>query len=373
MAVFFAAKRGALFNIPVEKQKGFLEKLPEPKNDWERSFYQYKCQMFLKGRIFAIILNIISMFAYLPLYLLYKRKSLNKSGRQINNIFLNHGLSIDTVPKELQDELNEIKTVTLGDIIYISEEDKDFLKEIRKKYPFSWHFHLKLLIKVAQYRSLIDEYRPKVMIVCSEYSFTSSILTDYLSRKGIEHINVQHGENFYFIERSFFRFHRCYLWNQRYVDLFAALRAEQKQFRIAIPRSLKFDTQLSVSKEYDYTYYLGYNPKWQLKLIHENLLELQNKGMKISVRPHPRYSNNKYVKEIFHDMNIEMPREVDIKLSVLRTKHAVSLYSVVLQQAYENNVKVVIDDVTDSKKYLKIKELEYSLLETEHQLLSELT
>ena len=50
---------------------------------------------------------------------------------------------------------------------------------------------------------------------------------------------------------------------------------------------------------------------------------------------------------------------MSIEKSILRTKNAISLYSTVLHQAAYNNVNVIIDDVTNRDRFLKLKELEY--------------
>ena len=82
------------------------------------------------------------------------------------------------------------------------------------------------MVKLAMYRYQYEVYHPKAMIVDEEYSYTSSFLTEYCHRLGVEHIDIMHGEKLYFIRDTFFCFDRCYVWDGYYRDLFCQLRAE---------------------------------------------------------------------------------------------------------------------------------------------------
>ena len=48
------------FDYNVEECKIYLNKLGNPPDDIDRSFYQYKCQMYLYGNFICFIFNIIS-------------------------------------------------------------------------------------------------------------------------------------------------------------------------------------------------------------------------------------------------------------------------------------------------------------------------
>ena len=76
------------------------------------------------------------------------------------------------------------------------------------------------MVKLAMYRYQYEVYHPKAMIVDEEYSYTSSFLTEYCHRLGVEHIDIMHGEKLYFIRDTFFCFDRCYVWDGYYRDLF---------------------------------------------------------------------------------------------------------------------------------------------------------
>ena len=161
------------------------------------------------------------------------------------------------------------------------------------------------MAKLAMYRSLYETYRPKAIIVSEEYSYTSSFLTEYCHRLGVEHINVMHGDKLYDIHDTFFCFDRCYIWDQFYRDLFCELRAEPTQFSMEMPPSMQpWDAQ-DVEKAVDYTYYLQAETSQMLEKIAKSLQTLQKSGAVVAVRPHPLYSDMETVRRLFSDFEIE--------------------------------------------------------------------
>jgi hypothetical protein len=83
---------------------------------------------------------------------------------------------------------------------------------------------------------------------------------------------------------SFFRFHECFVWDEHYIDIFEKLRAENTQFRIAIPESLRIEKK-DTKKSIDYTYYLGAEKDEILRTIVGSMSELQKKGWRVAIRP----------------------------------------------------------------------------------------
>ena len=229
------------------------------------------------------------------------------------------------------------------------------------------------MVKLAMYRYQYEVYHPKAMIVDEEYSYTSSFLTEYCHRLGVEHIDIMHGEKLYFIRDTFFCFDRCYVWDGYYRDLFCQLRAEPTQFRIELPPAMQpWDAQ-GVEKTVDYTYYLQVETPQMLEKIAESLQKLRKNGAKVAVRPHPLYSDMEIVRRLFPDFEIEANTEIGIETSILRTRHVVGLYSTVLYQAHINHVPVVVDDLTDPERFTQLAELKYMMLSLHHTLLSEIT
>ena len=361
-------RENSLFTYPVKKQMDFMDKLGTPENDWERSYFQYRCQMELNGRLMGLFLNLLS----LPLILYYSvKKSDAIQNRGCEAVFLSERASVHVIPEELKREYTSWITRTKhGE--YFSDSDKKYFRKLVRRYPFSWHFLLKCLIKIRFYSYEIQCSRPQALVVCAEYSYTASVLSDYCRSRQVKHVNVMHGEKLFHMVDSFFRFDRCYVWNEAYVQLFIALRAESGQFVVALPASMRIKAREEISKEVDFTYYLGAEKRKDLEKISKSLSEIQKKGYTVAVRPHPIYSDLHAVSDLFKGAEIEAKETLAIENSILRTRNAISGYSTVLSQAYNAGVNIVIDDETNPEHYRKLKELQYNVLSYRHRLLSDL-
>ena len=354
------------FKIPAKRQKRILAKFPEPRDDIERSYFQYCCQMCYYNAFLRVLINIVSA----PLVVLFWIKRNNPAEKsQCDAIFFADGKPDTIIPEELRNKIGFIKTIDEKKE-YLTKKDRNFFLGLIKRYPLSFHFLLKCLLKLRFYSYEIQKADPKYIIVCNEYSFTSSFMTRYCEDNGIAHINVMHGEKYFYIRDSFFRFNECYVWDSYYIDLFKELRVEPGQFKTAVPPSLKIHSD--AGKDCDYTYYLTVECGEKIKRIITALKQISQKGYRTAVRPHPRYSNIKEIRMLADGIEIEDSNIISIDDSLGRTKNAVSLYSTVLNQAYNSNVGIVIDDVSDPKRFSLLDEFEYIMLKKEHKLLSDI-
>ena len=364
-------RRNPLFDVPVPRQKAFLESLPEPKDLLDRSYAQYRCQMMLERPILRMMYQAAAMLL-LPVY---RRQLLRCPAPQkmqtADAVFL-YDDDGSILPDALCAEFPVLCQVwDYQGSCLLRKEELALLSTLRRRYPTAFFFRFKCMAKLAMYRYQYEVYHPKAIIVSEEYSFTSSFLTEYCHRLGVEHINVMHGDKLYDIHDTFFCFDRCYIWDQFYCDLFCELRAEPTQFRMEMPPSMQpWDAQ-DVEKAVDYTYYLQAESTEQCVQIAAALHTLQARGMVIAVRPHPLHCDDTLL-EIFSGFALEMPGDCSIEQSILRTKCAVSLYSTVLLQASINGVAVVIDDLTAPERFAQLKSLRYIMLDKPHGLLSAL-
>lgn len=371
VAILFERKENALFSYDIEKQKAYMKKKRMPRDEIERSYFQYKCQMKLKGTISAFCLNVFS-FPLMLVYLLKGEKNVDCSKKcNVDAIFYRDGKPENILPNSLRKrysiiEMNPVESFCLD------RQDRAYIKKLVKRYPLSFHFILKCIIKIGKYSYAINKYVPDAIIVCAEYSFTSSVLTDYCRKKNIKHIDVMHGEKLFYMRDSFFEFDECYVWDVYYKNLLLSMYAAKEQFIVETPDSLKLDKNIKNKKIYDYTYYLGAEDEKTLKKIANELKVIQDKGKYISVRPHPRYSNKRIIREMFSFANIEDEKNITIEESLLQTRNAISLYSTVLNQAICNSISIIIDDISNPKYYKKLKELKYICLAREHELLSQI-
>lgn len=369
-----AAKRmmkvDALFTYPVDKQVEFLRQFPEPKNDLERSYFQYRCQIQRIPRLDFWIQNLGSI----PLIVLYWLKIPKSERERIEEdtdlLFFQNGISDSILPDSIAQSGRRIVSCNYEDALLLTREDRVFLRSIWKRHPFDFYFLLKIMIKVAAYSAQISAHHPNEFVVSSEYSFTSSILTQYAESRNIIHTNIMHGEKLFTISDAFVRFSRFIVWDEHYIRLFCSLRADESQFQVEIPPALKFKSQVS-DKYYFLKYYLSDESEGDLIKIAELLKELTEQGKTVAVRPHPRFSDMNIIEHIFKGIEIEH-KTVDIEESILSCEYVAALFSTVLSQAYFNGVKIVIDNYSNPEKYEKLKRMNYLMMSKEHKLLSDI-
>jgi len=363
----------SLFSVDLDIQLDFLKRLPEPKDNFERSYFQYKCQQFLQKKYWTFMYASLSFLAYIPFvfYLIIKKKNKGSSSPENNAVFIFAGAS-DLIPKNLFQSFDKIDSMTFGNKYYLNAYDLKFAFRLFLRYPFSTYFNIKTIYKIAFYRAIINDYHPKAIICSSEYSFTSSVLTSYCEEQNITHINVMHGEKFLFIRDSFFKFHQFYIWDEYYISVFKTLRADMTQFRVEVPPCLIMSKTDKPDMVFDYTYYLGGETESEIRKINDTLNLLHSRSFKICIRLHPRYSDKELAAKVFSTFQLELPDSVTIAQSFERTKCLISLYSTVLFQGYLNGKIIVIDDVSDQNKYEKLKVLKYIMISKPHIQLSKL-
>lgn len=370
IAVRLEIGNDSVFGYPIEKQKAYIAHFREPKDDIQRSYFQYRCQMKFNKPIISFLVNLAS-FPLLLWYLHKTNDSIQNSVEDAQSIFIANGMPDNIIPNVLREKAGVIEIVN-DKKENLTKEDKRYIRALWKRYPFSFQFIVKCVLKIRYYSYEIQRVHPDNIITCNEYSFTSSVLTNYCEEKGIKHINVMHGEKIYYMRDSFFRFHECYVWDDYYRKLFLQMRADQSQFRVAVPPSLQFPEDRLVSKTKDYTYYFGWESGEILKTIVNAMVALNNQGLKVAIRPHPRYTDLNEIRACAPELEIEDCKAMTIEQSLKRTKNAISVYSTVLNQAYNNGIGIVIDDISDKVKYEKLEERQYIMLNKPHKLLSAL-
>lgn len=366
----------SIFNTSVAEQENFLQRLPAPRDDWERSYLQYRCQNFLMRRGLPLLLNCIAI----PLLPIYERKLLNNETPEQKRHEAKKELAIllfsgaaNIVPISLGQEFDIFQEKNFQENLHLNQSDRDYLHQLRRRYPFAFYFRLKCMLKLAMYSYIIDFYRPKAILCSEEYSFTCSLLTDYCQSRSVAHINVMHGEKAFFIRDTFIHFDRFYIWDLHYKHLFKDLGAEETQFRIEIPPSLRLPSPASIEKTVDYTYYLGNETREQIEHILSNLTILQNRGAIVAIRLHPIYfSSSKFLCEDNRGFLIEQNDTCSIEESLLRTNCVLSLYSTVLLQASFNNIPYAIDDLSNPTLLQQTMSMRYLSYSKPHTLLSEL-
>ena len=363
----------ANFQVSVEEQTAFLRKCNTPKDLLERSYNQYLCQRYLMRRswisVFLIDTAALLISTIYAIYLVFKRGT-RVSTSTFEAVYPYKGKYSGIIPLKYKQKY-DIHEIEFGNMASLSFNDLIFVYKIVKKYPSQGYFILKNIYKIALYSDVFRKYKPKVIFCSSEYSFTSSILTEWCRRNDVLHVNIMHGEKLYTIRDSWFEFDVCSVWDIHYIELFNELQANIDQFEINIPESLQMNLANSHIKKYKLTYYLAGETEEILIKLKKSLLRLN--FSEICIRIHPRYRDDDMTREIFDCFDIERPEEVTLKESFENTEYICSLYSTVLYQAFLNGKKVCIDDISYGKDKLNdLKNLRYIMMSKEIHKLSEL-
>lgn len=348
----------------------YLNAIKEPKGDIERSYAQYQCQCHLMGVPAVLAYNIGCFFVVVPFII----KCILGRAREKTHVDIVYTISIkdkSIIPSSLHTKYKSERVTDLYEGFLLKAKDFKYIKTLFFKYPFSYYFILRIIFKISIYRFFIEKYHPMAIAINSEYSSTSSVMTYYCESQGIDHINIMHGEKLLFIRDSFFRFTKCYVWDEYYINLFKTLRAADDQFVIERPQSLIIDTKShkDAIPYCDYKYMLFENDK--LESISRSMQSLKDKGYKVKVRPHPSYTDMEKLRRYFKDEDIE-DTNVSIPDSISNSHYVISLASTVLLQSYFSNINIIIDDVNYKGEFSKLEELGYILINKKHKCLSDI-
>lgn len=373
--ISYFKKKDSVFSVEKSVQEEYLLNFNDPVDDIERSFYQYKCQGFLQYAFIQCVVNLIASFIVLPylgFFVLNSFLKKNEEKKKFDAVLLTNNFGEEIVPNELKQKYEKRVKEDLNQYGFLLKKDFRFVLSIIKRYPFSPWFYFKIIFKIALYRRLINKYEPNAFITSTEYSYTSSVLTRFCEDNGIQQINIMHGEKLFYIRDSFCRFHKFYIWDNYYCELFMKLRANLTEYIVVKPEFNYTKSESSNTRHVDYKYYLGNENKETLELIQSLLLNLKNQNLNVKVRYHPRYSNHSMIMEIFNPEFIEHPNDIDICNSIVESNNVISLYSTVLFQAYLLQTNVVLDDFSDRQKFNKLKNLGYIMLSKSDRRISKL-
>lgn len=370
LILFLGKGELSFFDVSVESQKAFLESLNTPIDLVDRSYCQYKCQTLFTPFWKRFLQNIVAFFI-VPLFLLVSliKRFFNSPRKKIDAI--GHFKTLpEIVPKSLNEKY-EINNDHWAEDFSLNISDISYILRIIFRYPLSFYFVLKCSMNVARYSYMIYTYHPRAIICHAEFSFTSSCLTDYCRMHNVNHIDVMHGEKLYYIRDSFFEYDECYIWDEHYKKLFIDMRADPRQFIIHKPQSLIYNPNDYQEKSFyaDIKYYLTDQTEEELITIVRAMNILKDKGYSVKYRPHPTYSNRTMLAKYIDKSAIEDNKQVGILYSLSNLKYAVGLYSTTLLQAKFAGMVVIMDDVTYPVKFKQLKDLQYILCSSSHDVI----
>ena len=371
IAKFLQKGNKGYFEAPVNEQLAYLDGLGNASSDIERSYKQFLCQEYFVPTWKRFLWWVVSVAA-IPflLIILYLRGLRVRPIKKIDTIAENRGMT-EIIPLELSSKYDlEFGVWHSGVGLNGSDIHYIFRRIIGWRQPY---FMMKSILRIASFSPMITKFSPERIIQYGEYSFCSSMLTDYFHTRGVKNINVQHGEKLMFIRDSFFHFDECYVWGDYYVKMFVRMKAEPNQFIVSVPPSLNINIEEhnSPSCYADYKYYLASESEDDIRSIVASMAFAKREGKTVKFRIHPRYTDLNILKKYVPESEIELPSKVNILDSISNMEYAVGCYTTVLLQACLSGKKVIINDVTFQERYGQLKEYGYILAKDEIEKLSQ--
>lgn len=206
---------------------------------------------------------------------------------------------------------------------------------------------------LAQTSGALRRFNARYALVYREFDFTSSVLTWYLRRHGLQTYNVMHGDKYYTARDSFFSCDRYYVWHPWYGKLACELRAQ-------IGRAVSFTPERFAKRGgmpsvlCETLFVLPARPV-DAREANGWLLAIEaSKGVGgTMVRPHPRSSTNtKLLATIGQMPGIIWSRasEQDVTTAIRAVRRVIGYPSTVLIEAQAQGAEVVcVRDATLSE------------------------
>lgn len=342
--------------------------IPEPKNGFERAWYQFSLRKKTLNKKMCIISKAyyFILFNLLLVYLCLKRRYLKYEKYKLIYIKIsnNQGVLSDNIIQN-----RAYKEIDFDEGFLLDKDVFKFINKCIHSTKLDFEFLFRILFNLSKYEYVIKKYSPDEIITTYESSYTSSILTEFCRSKGITHTNFMHGEKLLGPYNTFFMFDRFYVWDVHYIELFNKSRALVDEYLIYNPwENINVIGNIPITK--DYTFYLSIPNQIEIEKLKVIVSFLKSQNLIVKIRLHPSVLNLKDI-NINSDI-LENSNDIDIVKSIKSSKFIVSLSSTVLFQAYCMGKDVIIDDITNAEEFDRLLNLDYIMLSKKHELLSQI-
>ena len=361
----------------------YLNKFSEPQDDFERSYFKYKCfteYCYYKRKWILAIYNLGSM-VLLP-FVHSKLRKANHSDNFIEKVDIvienvPRLPNIDVMPEELLQKYRKVKEVEKIDYLesLLSDFGEEIYQELRKRYFTSFYFRMIVLQKLGQFSRYLECYHPNAIAFYScEREFSGPLQTLLCERSGAEYISFMHGDYLSTLSFAFQRYSVYYVWDESYKEMFKVLKCSSPM-PIYRPKKLKGIAKVIKEEDCDYfaTYYFSDETREEAAKIKRVFDKFETYGLRTKIRPHPRFSDIAMLKKVFNNIEIEDPKSCELDDSITRSLFTIGLNTTVLSEAFFSGKKVVMDDISNNEKYRGLEERGYVMINRPHLLLSELT
>ncbi len=381
-------------DMSIREQKELIDSFPEPRNDVDRTYYQYRCVFAGKSRASIVVLEAAGILMCIPAlaaYLVNRIRYGSRKKEQKDIVFLNtknkYGMtykySVFIPPRYLQNrESMEVFEYEKYPPLFWGRFGRKAFRTwagLALRHPLRGYMNFNCLMHLMSLNRICWEYSPKeILCYRAEGKYESSVLASFCESQGVEYNNFMHGELLLSKKRAFVRFTRLYLWDEHYKEIFRWGRSDERQYCIYCPGILNRDYRDSAEPPFYLTYYLSGGSD-ETK-YHENVPEiaeilkrLQRSGKRCKVRPHPRWSDMDAVRACCGgEIPIEIPSEVGLDDSIRQSAYVAGTMSTCLLQAFSGGKPVILDDVTAPGYFQRMRESRFILMNKPHLCLSEL-
>ena len=366
--------------IPLEEQKSFLAKFPEPKDDFERSYYKFKCfceYCYYKKKWMLLLYN-VGAALILPWVMIRLRREPKIQKQPVEALYENvprlpnDDILPDVVKKQYKKTADITKINYEG--IFLDKEAQQICRKLKKRYFINFYFRLIVAIKLAQFSVYLAKYQPKTILFYGvEREFAGPLQTLLCESEGTKYESYMHGDYLYALCFAFQRYSMYYTWDEWYNDMFRTLRCDFPT-TVYVPGKLQGIAENIAEKECRYfaTYYFSAESRESAEIICSVFEKFQERGLRCKIRPHPRFSDVPMLKTVFRGFEIEEPGNYALSDSIRDTLYVIGLNTTVLSQAFFSGKQVVIDDISMPEDYRDLDKRGYIMIHRPHIKLSEL-
>lgn len=346
------------WNRSWEDEKLYLDKLVSERKEYPNSYiynsvFQYKAQSFNVKLLQKVLLNIICFFGTIFLIL---KGFFNFKGIFFKKYDGVYYYSIDNIPFEIKNKYN--LTYQKQNEVYLGVSDLVYLIKILFKVKFNFIIFSSVVFRVSLASYAIKKYQIDFIMCDMEYSCASGILHDYCTKRSVKLYNYMHGEKVLTLRDTFSSFDRFYVWDEKYKEIFNILYTNSKI--IVSNPWLRTPVNIHRVKSKSICYLLkGIEDESEITRIQNIFNKFIKLGYEVFVKDHPRQAE---VSNHFLNVNI-IDKTIPFLTIIEDHEIFIAQFSTILTQCYCMNIPFLIDDVSNSNLFIKLKERKYPLSE----------
>jgi len=361
------AKNEKIITSIWSRMRVLLENSEPSKRRLYRAMAQFRAHLLMRPIKSAWAFEVASLFAF-PLFIVacwlgYLAQGRDRGTNVGDGIQLVFGARWKTNPEIFAIPETLAKKIMATEMLSshrLSSQDvalvlKVLYLAIQERLPFPLQFTLKCAVDIALVRAAIRRYTPKFVLVYWEYSCSLSVITQALAQNGIETYNIMHGDKHYYAKHAFFEVHRCYCWNEFYVDVFRSEYVHAQFHCFTNPsfvlkeeeRSYLADHEsagVGVAAPHLATLVDPHADKDLAAIQFANALNALAKLKSVTIRSHPFYAEEfrSIRSRLSTDVTIQLPRSKSARAFLLDHNIIVGTASTLLLEAAHLGLNVVI-------------------------------